>query len=124
MSVVIHKDESRTLIIGTYEKYDINQSPDKEIQLYIGPQRPKRLSYEPKIVLSIPPRTKTLEGGTTAGTPEISIWPIPLKVLEDIQERTNGDVRVEDIAEYSEKKEHGKEFFIRIKGYILMTSEE
>lgn len=124
MSVVIHKDESRTLIIGAYEKYDINQSSDKGIQLYIGPQRPERLSYEPKIILSIPLGTKTLEGGMHTDAPEISIWPIPLKVLEDIQERTNGDIRVEDIAEYSEKKEPGKEFFIRIKGYILMTSEE
>lgn len=118
MSVIVHKDESRTVIAGAYEKYDINQSSDKR------PERPTRLSNEPKIILSIPPGTKTLEGGTPADITEISIWPIPLKVLEDIQDRTNGDIRVEDIAEYSEKKEPGKEFFIRIKGYILLTSEE
>lgn len=52
--------------------------------------------------------------------PEIAIWPIPLKVLEDIQERTNGDIRIEDISEYK-GAESGKEFFIRIKGYILIT---
>ena len=58
---------------------------------------------------------------TIENTPEIAIWPIPLKVLEDIQERTNGDIKIEDISGYYKGIEPGKEFFIRIKGYILIT---
>lgn len=123
MSVVILKDEHRTIIVGAYEKYVINQSPDKGIELSIGPERPiDRLSHEPYIRLSIPTGTKTLEKMVTENIPEIAIWPIPLKVLLDIQERTNGDIIVEDISDYSKEKEPGKEFFIRIKGYILMTT--
>ena len=122
MSVVISKDKDRTIIIGAYEKYVINQS-DKGIELSIGPERPTdRLSKEPYIRLSIPSGTKTLEKAIIKNIPEIAIWPIPLKVLEDIQERTNGDIRIEDVSEYSKETEPGKEFFIRIKGYILMTS--
>lgn len=124
MSIIIHKDESRTVIAGAYEKYDINQSSDKVIKVYIGPETPERLSNEPKIILSIPPGTKTIKGSITEDIPEIVIWPIPLNVLYDIQERTNGDIRVEDIAEYDKEKEPGEEFFIRIKGYILMTSQD
>jgi len=125
MSVIVSKDEDRTIILGAYEKYVIKQSPNKEIQLSIAPERPTRLSNEPKIILSIPIGTKTLEGEMiTENMPEVVIWPIPLNVLIDIQERTNGDIRIEDISEYSEKKEPGKEFFIRIKGYVLMTTNE
>jgi hypothetical protein len=126
MSVVLHKDESRTLIIGAYEKYDINQSPDKGITLYIGPERPERLSNEPKISLSIPAGSKTLdvEKNKEKNIPEIVIWPVPLNVLIDIQERTNGNIRVEDVAEYSKETKPGEEFFIRIKGYVLMTTNE
>lgn len=42
--------------------------------------------------------------------------------MVDIQERTNGDIRVEDVSEYNKKVEHGEEFFIRIKGYIIITT--
>jgi hypothetical protein len=125
MSVIVSKDEDRTIILGAYEKYVIKQSPNKEIQLSIAPESPTRLSNEPKIILSIPVGTKTLEGEMiTENIPEVVIWPIPLNVLIDIQERTNGDIRIEGISEYSEKKEPGKEFFIRIKGYVLMTTNE
>ena len=125
MSVVVSKDEDRTIILGAYVKYVIKQSSDKGIELSIWPEMPTRLSNEPKIILSIPVGTKTLEREmNTENIPEIVIWPIPLNVLIDIQERTNGDIRIEDVSEYSEKKEPGKEFFIRIKGYILMTSNE
>lgn len=125
MSVIITKDESRTIIVGGYEKYVINYSPDKGIELSIGPERPTRLSNEPYIRLSIPTGTKTLERDlSTENIPEIVIWPIPLNVLVDIQERTNGDIRIEDISEYSREMEPGKEFFIRIKGYVLMTTSE
>lgn len=125
MSVIISKDEHRTIIVGAYEKYVINQSSNKGIELSIGPERRTRLSNEPQIRLSIPTGTKTLEGDlTTEKIPEIAIWPIPLKVLEDIQERTNGGIKIEDISEYSKEIEPGEEFFIRIKGYILMTTSQ
>lgn len=123
MSVVISKDESRTIIVTVDERYVINQSPDKGIELSIGSIRPERLSNELEARLSIPIGTKTQErDAIIEDTPEIAIWPIPLKVLEDIQERTNGDIRVEDISEYNKDVEPGKEFFIRIKGYILITT--
>ena len=123
MSVIISKDEHRTIIAAAGERYVINQYPDKGIELSIGPAKPtERLSNEPEIRLSIPARTKTLErDAIVESAPEVTIWPIPLKVLEDIQERTNGDIKIEDISEYNKKIEPGKEFFIRIKGYILIT---
>jgi len=123
MSVIISKDEHRTIIAAADEKYVINQSPDKAIELSIGHAKPtERLSNEPEIRLSIPVGTKTLErDAIIENIPEIVIWPIPLKVLEDIQERTNGDIKIEDISEYSKGIEPGKEFFIRIKGYTLIT---
>lgn len=125
MSVIITKDEHRTIIVGGYEKYVINYLPDKGIELSIGPERPTRLSKEPYISLSIPIGTKTIERDiSTENIPEIAIWPIPLNVLVDIQERTNGDIMIEDISEYSKEIEPGKEFFIRIKGYVLMTTSE
>ena len=125
MSVVVLKDKDRTIILGAYEKYVVKQSPDQGIELSIAPERPERLSNEPKIILSIPVGTKTLERDTITGNiPEIVIWPIPLKVLEDIRERTNGNIIVEDVSEYSKETEPGKEFFVRIKGYILMTTNQ
>lgn len=103
----------------------IKQFPEKGIELSIAPESPTRLSKEPKIILSIPVETKTIEREMISeNIPEIAIWPIPLNVLIDIQERTNGNIRIEDISEYSKEKEPGKEFFIRIKGYILMTTNE
>lgn len=123
MSVIISKDEQRTIIATMDEKYVINQVPDKGIELSIGSMGPaERFSYRPEIRLSIPIGTKTLEKDTTIGNiPEITIWPIPLNVLTDIQERTNGDIKVEDISDYVKETEPGKEFFIRIKGYILIA---
>lgn len=124
MSVIVSKDESRTIIVTTDKRYVITQSPDKEIKLSVEHMYPTdRLSYELGIILTIPAGIKTLTIDTSAeNTPEIFIWPIPLKVMVDIQERTNGDIRVEDVSEYNKKVEHGEEFFIRIKGYILITT--
>lgn len=125
MSIVVSKDKDRTIILGAYEKYVIKQFPDKGIELSIAPERPTTLSNEPKIILSIPAGTKTLERDTIIeNTPEIVIWPIPLKVLEDIWERTKGDIKIEDVSEYSKEAEPGKEFFVRIKGYVLMTTNQ
>lgn len=122
MSVVLSKDESETIIVGANERYVIDQDPAKNIELSIEPIQPERLSNELYAKLSIPAGTKTLEiDKIVAITPEIVIWPIPLNVLMDIQERTNGDIRVEDIAEYNKKSEPGESFFIRIDGYILIT---
>ena len=91
MSVIISKDEHKTIIAAVDERYVINQSPDKGIELSIGPAKPtERLSNEPEIRLSIPAGTKTLErDAIIESAPEVTIWPIPLKVLGDIQERTN-----------------------------------
>jgi hypothetical protein len=124
MSVIVSKDKDMTIILGAYEKYVIKQYPEKGIELSIAPERPTRLSNEPKILLSIPVGTKTIEGELIKENPEIVIWPIPLKVLEDIQERTNDDIIVEDVSEYSKEIKPGEEFFIRIKGYVLMTTNQ
>lgn len=125
MAVIISKDESRTIILAAYEKYVINQSPDRRIELSIGPERQERLSNEPHIRVSIPAGTKTLEGDiVTEDIPEIVIWPIPLKVLEDIQERTSNDIRIEDMSEYSKEAQPGQELFIRIKGCILLRTNQ
>jgi len=122
MSVIVSKDESETIIIGANERYIINQDPDKNIELSIGPMKPERLSNELKAKLSIPVGTKTLERDKiVAITSEIMLWPIPLNVLMDIQERTNGDIRVEDLAEYNKETKPRENFFIRIDGYILVT---
>jgi hypothetical protein len=122
MSVIVSKDESRTIIVGANERYVINQDSDKNIELSIGTMRPERLSNELQAKLSIPTGTKTQEKDKiVATTPEIMIWPIPLNVLMDIQERTNGDIRIEDVADYNKKTKPGEEFFIRIDGYILFT---
>lgn len=53
---------------------------------------------------------------------EIAIYPIPLKVLDDIRERTKGGIGVEDVSEHYEETEAGKEFFSRIKGYIILAT--
>lgn len=123
MSAVILKDETRTIIAAADDKrYTITQYPAKGIELSIGTIKSERLSNELEIRLSIPIGTKTQEReAIIEDTPEIVIWPIPLKVLEDIQERTNGDIKIEDLSEYDKKSEPGKEFFIRIKGYFLIT---
>ena len=123
MSVIILKDEHKTMIVTVDKRYVINQYPDKGIELSIEIIKPtERFPNELEVRLSIPIGTKTLErDAITESAPEVTMWPIPLKVLEDIQERTNGDIKIEDISEYNKKIEPGKEFFIRIKGYILIT---
>lgn len=122
MSVVILKDEHRTIIVTVDKRYVINQYPDKGIELSIETIKPERFSNELEVRLSIPIGTKTLErDAITENAPEVTMWPIPLKVLEDIQERTNGDIKVEDVSEHVKDVEPGKELFIRIKGYILIT---
>lgn len=61
MSVVVSKDENRTIIVSANEKYVINQSHEKGIVLSIGPRSPiERLSKEPSIELSTPAGTKTI----------------------------------------------------------------
>ncbi len=122
MSVVILKDEYRTIIVTVDKRYVINQFPDKGIELSIETIKPERFSNELEVRLSIPIGTKSVEkGAITETAPEVTMWPIPLKVLEDIQERTNGDIKVEDVSEHVKDVEPGKELFIRIKGYILIT---
>lgn len=122
MSVVILKDEYRTIIVTVDKRYVINQFPDKGIELSIETIKPEKFSNELEVRLSIPIGTKTLEKDAVKEiTPEVTMWPIPLKVLEDIQERTNGDIKVEDVSEHVKDVEPGKELFIRIKGYILIT---
>ena len=122
MSVIILKDEYRTIIVTVDKRYVINQFPDKGIELSIETIKPEKFSNELEVRLSIPIGTKTLEKDVVKEiTPEVTMWPIPLKVLEDIQERTNGDIKVEDVSEHVKDVEPGKELFIRIKGYILIT---
>lgn len=123
MSVIISKDEHETIIVTVDKRYRINQYPDEGIMLSIETIKPiERFSNELEVRLSIPIGTKSVEkDAITETAPEVTMWPIPIKVLEEIQERTNGDIKIEDISEYTKKAEPGKEFFIRIKGYILIT---
>lgn len=118
MSVIISKNEFSTIIATENKKYTINQSPSKGIEILIGPIRPK--SDDITIRLWLPVKTKSQEQ-IVENDAEISLYPIPLKVLEDIQERTNRELEIVDIAEEA-GEEAGKEFYMRTKGYILMTT--
>lgn len=81
MSVVISKDKNVTIIAAVDKRYAITQYPNKGIELSIGTIKSERLSNELEIRLAIPIGTKTQEGDAVEDTPEIVIWPIPLKVL-------------------------------------------
>ena len=120
MSVIISKSEHTTIIATANNKYTINQSPSKGIELLIGSTKMTKRPNELGIRLWIPYGTKTSEG-VIENAAEIAIYPIPLKVLEDIRERTNGDIEIEDVTEDA-GEEDGKEFYMRTKGYILMAT--
>jgi len=121
MSVIISKSEDRTIIATTNRKYTISQSPSKGIELLICSAKMARTpSDELGIRLWIPYGTKTPKE-VIENAAEIAIYPIPLKVLEDIQERTNGEIEIEDVTEEA-GEEDGKEFYMRTKGYILMAT--
>lgn len=117
---ILSKDKYTTVIVTEHRKYTINQSPSKGIEVIIECKKlPKdRPIDELAIRFWIPVGTKSPEM-VTEDANEISIYPVPKKVLEDLQERTEIDLKIEDVSEES-GEEAGKEFYMRTKGYILM----
>lgn len=117
---ILLKYKYRTVITTENKKYTIEESPNKGIEMLIEPARPNILD-EFTIRLWIPVGTKSSEQVIESGA-EVSIYPIPKKVLEDIQERTNKNLYIEDVSEYYGYKESGKGFFIRANGHILLAT--
>ncbi len=98
------------------KKYTISQSPGKGIEVIIESKR--HPNYRPvddiTVRFWIPSGTKSPET-VTENTNEVSIYPVPKEVLEDLQQRTQRDLKIEYV------EESGKEeFYIQTQGNILM----
>lgn len=117
---ILSKDEYSTVVITDNREYTISQSPSKGIEVMIESRKPPRDRPIDELTVRfwIPVGTES-PPMVTFDTNEVAIYPVPKKVLEDLQERTKGDLKIEDVAEEA-GEEPGKEFYMRTKGYILM----
>jgi hypothetical protein len=113
---IVSRDEFRTVISADNMKYTIAGSRGKGIELLID----SGMAHQFTVRLWLPEIAQStvdeIEGFT-----ELSIFPVPKEVLDDIEIRTRGKLYKEDLAKYGET-EPGKEFFIRTTGNILFTN--